>query len=330
MNDYFKVICQELNLGELIEESSIVVGGLTNKIYKVATDKATYAFKIINNDNIKNNPNLLKNIELSEVIANVAKDNGINAVSALKFNGTYIQSTNGLYLLVYQWINGKILLTKEITLNHLIIVANSLAKLHKIKVEGNRVKYLKINYKHYFDLLSTNEEEWSIFFKDNFDELNRIYDIVYDNYDKLSNQVSYVHKDLNRKNIMWSNDIPYIIDWETVTIGNPSLDFFNSSWFLTADVDIDKYYTFAKEYLSIMNLKDNVENSAYAAIIDECNWLEFSLKRALGIHSNNKEEIDLGKNSIKSSLTEILNYHKEVPLMLDIINEIDDSVLRKI
>ena len=58
-----------------------------------------------------------------------------------------------------------------------------------------------------------------------------------------------------------------------------------------------------------MNLDDDINYSSYAAIIEECNWLEFSLKRALSIITNNKDEIELGKNSIKSSLTEILNYY---------------------
>jgi hypothetical protein len=123
---------------------------------------------------------------------------------------------------------------------------------------------------------------------------------------------------------MWDdNNTPHIIDWETATIGNPSLDFFNSAWFLSADVDYDKYYTFAKSYFSIMKLEDDTAVATYSAIIDECNWLEFSLKRALAIHSNNVDEIELGKNSIKSSLTEIINYYEKVPLMLEIIEKLN-------
>ena len=72
-----------------------------------------------------------------------------------------------------------------------------------------------------------------------------------------------------------------------------------------------------------MKLDDDINISAYASIIEECNWLEFSLKRALSIHSTNKDEIELGKDSIIGSLTEILNYYDKIPLMIDIINKIN-------
>ena len=72
-----------------------------------------------------------------------------------------------------------------------------------------------------------------------------------------------------------------------------------------------------------MKLEDSINISTYASIIEECNWLEFSLKRALSMHSNDIEEIKLGKNSINGSLTEILNYYDKIPLMIEIINKIN-------
>ena len=135
-------------------------------------------------------------------------------------------------------------------------------------------------------------------------------------------QKSYVHKDLNRKNIIWDKDTPYIIDFETATVGNPDLDFFNSAWFLSSDVEECKYYAFCKTYFSKRKV-NNINLSIYAAIIDECNWLEFSLKRALKIQSDDKYEIELGRDSIESSLTEIINYYEKIPLMLKIIENIN-------
>jgi Ser/Thr protein kinase RdoA (MazF antagonist) len=319
-----KKICNEFNLGNLLEDPIIVNGGITNKIYKVVTDKGIYALKVINRDNINNNSLLLDNIELSENISNIARNNNVNSVCALKINNKYIQEYKDLYILIYPWVEGRVLLTKEINLEHLKVIGRMLGNLHNIKVEGTIIKYKKIDYEYYYNLLIDNDEEWSAFYKEKYTYLVDIYEKVYLNYSKLSNQVSYVHKDLNRKNIMWDdNNVPHIIDWETATIGNPSLDFFNSAWFLSADVDYDKYYTFTKEYSSVMNLEDDTTVAAYSAIIDECNWLEFSLKRALGIHSNNIDEIELGKNSIKSSLTEIINYYEKVPLMLEIIEKLN-------
>lgn len=323
MLNFFQKVCNELNLGKLLEEPTILTGGITNKIYKVKTNRKIYAIKILNKDNISKNKDLLKKIELSEKIAFIASEK-INVINAIRFNDKCIQNIDNNYILIYPWCNGKILLTKELTVDNVKKSANVLANLHKIKV-NDRIKiekYKKIDYRKYYDVLIYNNEEWAEFFKDKFNLLINIYDKVYNSYLKLSNQLCYVHKDLNRKNIMWDNNIPYIIDWETATVGNPSLDFFNSAWFLTNDVEYDKYSAFVNEYLSIMKLRDDIENSVYAAIIDECNWLEFSLKRALGMHSKNNNQIELGKESIKSSLTEIINYYDKIPLMLEILKEV--------
>ena len=300
----------------LNKEYEILNGGLTNKVYRVRVNSKYYIIKELNDSKV------LSDIELSEKIANVVFNNGINAVCAIKFNNNYIQSVNGKNILIYKYCDGKILLTKELTLDHVKKTANMLGKLHSIKV-GDTIDekvYSKIDYLKYYNMLKYNNEKWCKYFKDNIDKLIDLYDNVYSNYLKLSNQKSYVHKDYNRKNILWKEDIPYIIDWETATIGNPSIDFFNSAWFLTADVDYDKYYAFAKEYFSIFKLDDDIKVSAYAAIIEECNWLEFSLKRVL--ESNDEYEIKMGKESIESSLTEIINYYDKIPLMIEIINKI--------
>ena len=320
----FNKICNKYNLGNYKDYKEIT-GGLTNKMYKLITDSGEFAIKVINQDNLLNNPNLYNKIEKSEEIANIAFNNNINSVCAIKYNDKYIQEIDGNNILIYKWCNGIILKTCELTLEHVRLLAKELAKLHSIKVSDkvDIIKYNKIDYRKYYKLLKDNNEEWSLLFREKIDDLVKLYDKVYDSYLKLSNQISYVHKDFNRRNVLWNNNIPYIIDWETATIDNPSIDFFNSAWFLTNDVQKDKYDVFASEYFSIMKLEDSINISTYASIIEECNWLEFSLKRALSMHSNDIEEIKLGKNSINGSLTEILNYYDKIPLMIEIINKIN-------
>lgn len=323
MKKIYIEICNKFNLGNLKHYEQID-GGLTNKMIKLTTTKGKYALKILNNTNKET----LNKIEFSEYISNVANDNNIFSVTALKFNNKYIQQYKNIYFLIYYWIDGKILKSKEITISHIKIIATELAKLHQINVDSeyNIKLYEKNNYQKYYNLLKDNNEEWTQYFLNNYDLLLKIYEDAYTNYLKLSSQKSYIHKDLNRKNIIWVDDKPNIIDFETVTIGNPSIDFFNSAWFLTDDVQYDKYYEFSKTYLSINKLVDNINVASYAAIIEECNWLYFSLKRALGYISNNPEEIEIGKQSIATSLKEIINYYNKIPLMLSILNEIKEDL----
>ena len=322
----FEKISKQLNLGDYIC-SEAINGGFTNKMYKLTTNQGIFAIKMINADNIQKNPLLLDQIEHSEEIANIALQNGVNAISALKINNQFIQDIAGMKFLVYKWSNGKILLTKELTLEHVAKTAIQLARLHHIKVDNKPLinKYLKIDFYKYYNLLKDNQEEWSELFRNNIDYLCTLYNDVYACYLKISDNYAYVHKDFNRRNILWEKDIPYVIDWETATIDHPMLDFFNSAWFLTNDVQSDKYQVFVKKYLEIMPFEDDFNIVINAAIIEECNWLEFSLKRSLKMHSRDQTEIELGKASIKSSLKEIMNYYQKIPLMKQIVEEVQSA-----
>ena len=59
------------------------------------------------------------------------------------------------------------------------------------------------------------------------------------------NHIKSAKTNLNRKNIMWEDEVPYIIDWETSEVGHPSVDFFNSAFFMSHDVEENKYDAFA-------------------------------------------------------------------------------------
>lgn len=315
LNQFFNNIVKLYKLGDMIGKVEKIDGGITNKVYKLNTTLGTYIVKVLSKDTIDY-------IEKSEEIAFLASQNGINALTAIKLD-TYVNKVDNNNIIVYPYYNGIIHLTKELTLEHVKLLANSLAKLHKIEVKENNYinkKYEKNDFKKLYELCIDNDDDRLNFFKENIDKLLNIYDEVYNSYISLSNQISYVHKDFNRKNVLWNNMNFKIIDWETATIDNPSIDFFNSAWFLTNDFDKEKFKIFIKEYFSIMKLEDNFETSIKASIIEECNWLAYSLKRALKLITNDEYEVNLGLNSIKSSLTEILNYYNKIYYAINILN----------
>lgn len=322
--NWIETVLLHFHLGTLLKAPCAITGGITNQLYQLTTTTGQYAIKIMNPTKLKEDPDIIKKLEISETIATKARLNGVNAICAISFDQHYVNENDGIYFLIYPWCDGTILTSKEITPTHLKLIAKQQATLHKIKVTTSYdlKEMSKIDYSYYYNLVKFKEEPWALFFKKNFMRLQEIYEITFQNYQHLSKQVSYVHKDLNRKNILWQNETPYIIDWETATISNPSLDFFNSAWFLTEDIKKDKYKVFTKEYLTIMNLEDPIEVSIYSAIIEECKWLEFSLKRALGLYSSENSKIELGKASIESSLTEIINYFDKIPFMIQYLKEV--------
>lgn len=315
INDMFSKVLQLYNLGNIIKDKTKLSGGITNQVYKIDTDKESYIVKILTTKDINR-------YEISENISSVAHNNGIESLCAIKLNDKYVTNINGLNICVYPYFDGKVLLTKELTLEHVRLLANSLSRLHAIKIENkiDVIKYEKHDLKYLYSKLS-NKECFKLFI-DNYNKISNIYDKVYDSYIRLSNNYSYVHRDFNRKNVLWNSMNYKIIDWETSTIGNPSIDFFNSAWFLTNDIEEDKFNTFVKEYLKNNKLYDDYNLSVYAALIEECNWLVFSIKRALRINTNDEYEIKMGQDSINSSVTEILNYYSKIDLMLKLLDNI--------
>ena len=314
IKNLFKSITKLYKLGDIIDNPIKLSGGITNKVYKIKTTLGIYIVKVLSKDTIDY-------IEKSEEIASIAYKNNINALTAIKLEN-YVNRVGENNIIVYPYYNGVIHLTKELTLEHIKLLANNLACLHSIKINDNNIinnKYDKNNFKELYNISLKNDDSRLDFFKKNIDKLLVIYEEVYNNYLKLSNQLSYVHKDFNRKNVLWNNMNFKIIDWETATIDNPSIDFFNSLWFLTNDFEENKLKVFIKEYFSIMKLEDNMEIGIKAALIEECNWLAFSLKRALKIITNDDYEINLGLESIESSLNEIINYYNKIKCALDII-----------
>ena len=314
MDLLFDKICDFYNLGKIINVPKIVSGGITNKVYKIDTNKSSYIFKLLTTKDIQK-------YECSEAIAHIASTNNINVLYAIKCNDRYVNTIDGVNVSVYPFYDGKVLKSNELSLGHIKLLAESLGRLHSIKIDKkyNISKYKKNDYKSLYDKL--NDDSCYKTFKENINKIIEINNKTYDSYNKLSNNYSYVHKDFNRKNVLWKKYDFKIIDWETSTIDNPIIDFFNSAWFLTNDVEEDKFNVFIEEYFKYNSFKDNLKNGVYAAIIEECNWLYFSLQRALSIITKDPYEIDLGKESINSSTNEIINYYNKIDLMIRLLTE---------
>ena len=166
------------------------------------------------------------------------------------------------------------------------------------------------------------KEDWSNYILENFNYLLEIYNESYSCYKKLTNQKSFIHGDLSSKNILLVGNKIYMIDWETSKIGNPSIDFFYTSWFGIGKFDKEKYYNFSKKYLSNNSLLDDINISSYATLTEEFAWLELCLKRALEIQTKDEYEIQIGKDSA----VRIMKCYKNIPEMLKIITKVKEEI----
>ena len=147
-NDIEKLIKKE-NLGTIVKSTTKVTGGLSHRMYKVVTDKGIYAVKELNSGVMKR-PEAYSNFVFSEKVADIVKENGVTAIRTIKLkNNDIMRKINDRYFMVFDWIEGKILKTEEITKKHCEIIGENLAKIHNIdfsKIEENERKNIDIEW----------------------------------------------------------------------------------------------------------------------------------------------------------------------------------------
>lgn len=147
--DIYSLIITE-ELGTVIRSITKITGGLSHKMYKVVTDKGTFAIKELNSGVMKRQE-AYSNFIFSEKVTNIVKENHINAIGAIKLkNNDIIKKINNKFFMVFDRVDGKTLKAEEITEKHCEIIGEILAKIHNIdftKIEDNARK--KINIEQY-------------------------------------------------------------------------------------------------------------------------------------------------------------------------------------
>ena len=135
-------------LGRLVKNIDIVTGGLSHRMYKVETDKGIYAVKELNAGVMKREK-AYSNFVFSEKVTDIAKENGISAIGAIKINNDIITKIEDSYFMVFEWLDGKILKAEEITEKHCEIIGKTLAQIHNIdfsSIDDNDRKNIETDY----------------------------------------------------------------------------------------------------------------------------------------------------------------------------------------
>lgn len=320
IDDVIEKLIKQCDLGNLKENPKRVSGGLLNRMYKIATDKGTYAIKLLNPEVMKR-PTAIKRHIFAEKVASIAKENGIKSLPSKVINNKNIQKVNGYYFLVFDWVEGKAISEEELTLDKCKKVSVELAKLHKINFDD-----VKSETKSHY---SKEEVDWEFYVQRMTNK--KLKNLLLENKDKLheldkkaiqalkiiENNIVISHSDLDLPNVLWVNDEPMLIDWESVGAINPSMELIDTAWNWSGGqnyFDIEKFKLFVKTYE-----ENGGDTSEFQLAIDanfkaKFGWLEYNLKRVCGIECLDKEEQILGEKEVERSIDEInkFNFYSEL------------------
>lgn len=329
-----KEFCKFYKLGE-VKNIEKITGGLMHKMYKVKTDKETYAIKILNPEVMKRK-DALNNFTISEEISNLASSIGIPVSSALKINDTFIPKYKDYYYMVFIFIEGRTLKDEEITINHCKKIGQILASIHsldykKINLEENiREDNFSVNWIKYTKNENFNEMSYKDLYLKKYPRYYSLLKRSVERFNESNKKQTICHRDMDPKNVMWVNNEPIIIDWESASMSNPNRELieYALSWsgFLSNNFDEKKFAIVVKEYSKKRKLEEDSFATICGNLVGRLGWLDYNLQRSLGIKSNDLEEMKLAENEVIKTIDEIDRYLELIGTMYKIMSNIANPI----
>lgn len=335
----FRKLCEKLNLGQLTTEPEQVHGGFLHRMYQLKTDKDEYAVKALN-PQIMKRETAMDNYIFSEKVANLALQNGINALPAIISNGSSIHEVEGQYYLLFPWIQGKTLPTGIVDMDCCIVIGETLAKIHRtdfsqlgVRNEDENEPVIdttdRVDWKEFALLGKSNNLEWSSLL---FDHLDKIYywdKLANDSVKLLMNNCVISHRDLDQKNVLWdSYKVPTIIDWEAAGTTNPTLELIDValywSGFESGSPNKDAFCSVIRTYLNHGGeVSDTLMDALNCGFQGKLEWLAYNVRRSLRLESTDDSEQQLGTSEVIKTIQLLNDYADFIPLCMEWIGGIN-------
>lgn len=316
-NVNFEKLFEKLGLGMPASEPHALSGGLLHKVFAVESSRGKYAVKALN-PQIIIRPGAMNDYIASENISFLASKY-ISAVTAKRFNDTAVQEYDGQYYLVYPFVYGKSLNRKEIGAAHCAKMGATLALLHKIDfsplklVDDDSVAESPIDWESYLQSGLSTGAEWADIMKQNFKMITHWSEKGINAAQELRDNTVISHGDMESKNVLWQNGIPHIIDWESADYVNPAYDLLETAiywsgnyWYPDVNMKKENFMAFISAYLQHNNIENPNWQAAFAkCLLNKLGWLEYNLKRSLGIESIDEADRNTGTQHIFYSIEAI-------------------------
>ncbi len=316
MNIQIKQLVEKCKLGIIQEEPTRVSGGLLNRLYKVQTDKGTFAIKFLNPEVMKRK-DAKRNHIFAETVSNKAKENNVNCLPAKIINGEIIQQVDEYSFLIFDWLEGKTVTDKEVTIETSKKIAKELLKIHKVNF-GKLKEICKIYYNTKlidweFYIQKIENEKIQKMLKENIEKYKELDKQSVKSLEKISKNMVISHRDLDLPNVLWDkNETPVIIDWESAGLINPSMEVIDTAWNWSGGKDYfdkEKFSAFIITYKENSGNLEEFDEALKADYKAKFGWLEYNLKRICGIECIDDEEKILGEKEVIRTIDEINKFY---------------------
>lgn len=270
-------ICEIFKLGEI--EAYQQEDSSQNRVFKIITTKGSYIVKEFSKDAIGNYYYLRKRKE-QITISEQLKKHKINCIIPKRINDKQFFLLDKQYYLVYDCSKDKYLRQDNISKEHIIELAKTQAKIHKLKIETK----LSCTYKH----INIDFDLYTMTIKD-----PNLKDLIYSNKEKLIEYIKkgnnalpsvkknlcYSHNDYKHQNILWNETKMTLIDFDASGLSNPTAALIESAFTYSKqnnEINYEYFELYIKTYLEEYGpLKDNFKDCIYVSMNGKLQWLSY-------------------------------------------------------
>ncbi|KGI85423.1 aminoglycoside phosphotransferase [Exiguobacterium mexicanum] len=322
---FFKDVCRVSRLGELRSRPITVSGGLLHDMYQIETDSGRYAIKLLNPQIIKR-PEALQNFINSERIANLAMKK-LPALAAHIVDGESIQTIDGQVYLVFDWVDGRSLPPHEIQPFHCERIGEILATLHSLEDTKALVfdevvdEEKEIDWDFYVQKGIEQQAEWAERLRNTIEDLYTWHRQAVQSSSILTSNRVISHRDLDSKNVLWHDDRPLVIDWESAGSIHPMQDLMETALYWSRDeaglVNRTKFFSCLQGYEQKRTRDDlDWQGVLWHGYLGKLNWLEYNLKRSLQIESASSADRAKGTSQVLLTIDDLHTYDAQIPRLL--------------
>lgn len=297
---------------KLKEDPVTLNGGFMHKMYKLKTEQGTYALKLLNRF-VMQRETAMENYANAEYLEHLLEQKGLPILSALSFGGRKMQELDGEYFYLFDYYSGKALRGKEITEYHCTEIGKVLAKIHNIDKKFVDEHFQKIVID--WDFYLTEMEKVNILL---YEMLKENYTVIIESQNNgnrarknLPSISAICHNDMDCKNILWSGEDYRIIDLECLSYNNPLMELFELalcwSGYEDCQIDFRLFQSFLRGYAVAGGELPTDWEMLYDCNNGRLEWLEYNLKRVLGIDCG-EDEKEIGIEQVKETIKHIIYY----------------------
>ncbi|MCH5193065.1 MAG: aminoglycoside phosphotransferase family protein [Oscillospiraceae bacterium] len=292
-----------------------------HKMYSLFTETGKYAVKLLN-PYVMQRETAMENYRMAESLERKLEENDIPILPAMILGGKKMQSIDGQFFYLFKWYDGKALKSEDIRKHHCEKIGSLLARIHKI--DRKEAPYcrdeISADWDFYINQLEHKNRELYYLLKDNRTLLYESQAAGNEAMKKIPPVISICHNDMDSKNVLWSGEDYLIIDLECLSYSSPIMESYELalcwSGYEKCSIDFELFNCFIYSYVKAGGQLPNDWEVVYNSNQGRLEWLEYNVKRSLGIDCS-EEEIATGISEVKETMEHVIYYHDAKKDILD-------------